>query len=98
MAPLLAVDHVTVGIRIVSLWTRDVRLSRIDVIHPKVHIIVDTAGGINLPRPKVPGKTSTQDAILNLKIGRFDVRNGEALVESAGTMAHMIPWSGTDRI
>src|ERR1700733_870749 len=77
MAPLLAVDHVTIGIRIISLWTRDVRLSRIDVIHPKVHIVVDVNGDINLPRPKVPGKTSTQDAILNLKIGRFDVRNGE---------------------
>jgi len=95
VAPLIAVDHVIIGIRIISLWTRDVRLSRIEVTRPRVHIVVDTEGGINLPRPKVPGKTSTQDAILNLKIGRFAVRNGEALVESAGTVRHMIPWSGT---
>ncbi len=94
VTPLLAVDHVTIGIKIISLWTRDVRLSRIEVTHPKVHVIVDPDGGLNLPRPKVPGKTSTQDAILNLKIGRFDVRNGEALVESAGTTPHMVPWSG----
>ena len=97
VAPLIAVDHVTIGIRIVSLWTRDVRLSRIDVIHPRVHVIVDVDGGTNLPRPKTPGKTSTQDAILNLKIGRFDVRNGEALLESQGTTPHMVPWSGTGR-
>ena len=95
VAPMLAVDHVTIGIRIISLWTRDIRLSRIEVTHPRVHLIVDPDGGTNLPRPKVPGKTSTQDAILNLKIGRFEVRNGESFVESPGSPPGIVPWSGT---
>lgn len=97
VAPLLAVDHVTIGLRIVSLWTRDIRLSSIEVTHPRVHVLVEEDGSINLPRPKVSGKTSTQDAILNLKIGRFQVRNGEAMVESPGAPPRILPWSGTGR-
>jgi translocation and assembly module TamB len=95
VAPLLAVDHVTIGIRIISLWTRDFRLSRIDVTRPQVHLIIDADGGTNMPRPKVPGRTSTADAILNVKIGRFEVKNGEALVESPGVPPHKVPWSGS---
>src|SRR5665213_61708 len=44
VAPMLAVDHVTIGIRIISLWTRDIRLSRIEVIHPRVHLIISADG------------------------------------------------------
>ena len=95
VAPMLAVDRVTIGVRIISLWTRDIRLSRIDVTHPKVHLIIAADGSLNLPKPKVPGKTSTQDAILNLKIGRFEVRNGESFVESPGSPPSVVPWSGT---
>src|SRR6185369_1664319 len=72
-APFLAVDHVTIGIRILSFMTRDVRLEKIDVTRPRVHLIVDENNGTNLPKPKVPGKSNTADTILNLKIGRFDV-------------------------
>ncbi len=89
-APFLAVDHVTIGIRIISLFARDFRLSRINVTRPRVHIIIDASGGTNLPRPKVPGKSNTADTILNLKIGRFEVRGGEALVESPGTPPHIV--------
>jgi len=94
-APLLAVDHVTLGIRIISLWTRDFRLSRVNVTRPRIHLIVDEDGGTNLPRPKIPGTTRTTDALLNLKIGRFEVRGGEFLVESAGLPPRVVPWSGT---
>jgi len=92
-APLLAVDHVRIGFRIISLLSRDIRLERIDVTHPRLHLIIDASGGTNLPRPKVSGTTSTADAILNLKIGHFDVQNGEALVESPGAPPRTYPWS-----
>jgi translocation and assembly module TamB len=96
-APFLAVDHVTIGIRIISLFARDFRLSRIDVTHPRVHIIIDEAGDTNLPRPKVPGKGSAADTILNLRIARFEVRNGDALVESPGAPPRTYPWSANGR-
>src|ERR1035437_277998 len=96
-APFLAVDHVKVGIRIISLFSRDFRLSRIDVTHPRVHLIIAEAGGTNLPRTKVTGKTGTADTILNLKIGRFEVANGEAFVESPGSPPHTYPWSAHGR-
>jgi len=96
-APFLAVDHVTASFRIIALLTKDIRLERIDVVHPKVHLIVDADGGTNLPRPKVHGSKNTADTILDLKIGRFAVRNGEALVESPGNPPHLYPWTGTGR-
>ncbi|HVV47124.1 MAG TPA: translocation/assembly module TamB domain-containing protein [Bryobacteraceae bacterium] len=96
-APFVAVDHVTVGFRIIALLTKDIRLERIEVVHPKVHLIVDAQGGTNLPRPKTRGTKNTADTILDLKIGRFDVRNGEALVESPGNPPHVYPWTGTGR-
>jgi translocation and assembly module TamB len=96
-APLLAADRVTVGLRIISLFSRDVRLERIEVVHPRTHIIVDADGGTNLPRPKVPSKTRTSDDILNLRIGLFEVKNGEVLAESPGAPPHILPWSGSGR-
>jgi translocation and assembly module TamB len=96
-APFLAADHVTVDFRIIALLTKDIRLERIDVAHPKVHLIVDAHGGTNLPRPKTHSAKNTADTILDLKIERFEVRDGEALVESPGNPPHIYPWSGTGR-
>lgn len=93
-APLLRVDHVAIGFRIISLFSRDVRLDKIDVLHPRVHIIVDGEGGTNLPRPKIPSKTRTADDILNVRVAHFSVSDGEALAESPGTPPHVVPWSG----
>ncbi len=94
-APFLAVDHVTVAFRIIALLTKEIRLERIDVAHPKVHLIVDADGGTNLPRPKTRSQKNTADTILDLKIGRFAIRNGEALVESPGNPPRVYPWTGT---
>ncbi len=96
-APLIAADRVLVGLRVISLISSDVRLERITVTHPRVHLIVSSEGSVNLPRPKVPGSTTTSDAILNLKIARFEVQNGETLVESPGSPPRLHPWSGTGR-
>lgn len=96
-APLLAVDHVTIGLSVISWFSRDVRLERIEVSHPRVHVIVDADGGTNLPRPKVPGNTRTSDAILDLKIAQVAVHDGEALVESPGAPPRTYPWSGSGR-
>ena len=91
--PFLAVDHVTIGFRIVSLFTRDVRLDRLIVTHPRAHIIIDAEGGTNLPRPKVSSKTNTANSIINLKIGHVEARNGEALTESPGSPPRTWPWT-----
>ena len=96
-APLLAVERATIGLRIISLFTRDIRLDRISVTHPRAHIIVDAKGGTNLPRPKTSSQTRTVDSILNLKIARAEVHDGEALVESPGEKPRILPWSGSAR-
>ncbi len=96
-APFLAVDHVTIGIRIISLFSRDIRLDRIHVTRPHVHLIIDAQGGTNLPKPKVPGTARTADTILNLKIARFEVVNGEAFVESPGAPPRTYPWTGNGK-
>ena len=96
-APFLAVDHVTIGLRIVSLFTRDIRLEKLTVTRPRAHIIIDAAGGTNLPRPKTTSNARTADTILNLKIAHVAVRDGTALAESPGNPPHTYPWSGGGR-
>jgi translocation and assembly module TamB len=87
-APLLTVEKIRVGLTIVSLVTRDIRISTVEAIRPRVHLILLANGKTNIPEPKL--KTRTKGAvqtILDLKIGRFDARMGEFLLANTVT-----PW------
>src|SRR5262249_1180288 len=48
--PLLQADHLAVAIRIDSFVRREWYLSNIALDHPVVHVVVDPAGGTNLPK------------------------------------------------
>ena len=87
-APLLTVEKIRVGLTIVSLLSRDIRVSTVEAIRPKVHLILLANGKTNIPEPKLrtKGKGAAQ-TILDLKIGRFDARMGEFLVANTVT-----PW------
>ncbi len=90
--PLLAIDRVKVWLKIVSLLGRDIDVDRIDAEHPRAHLIVHSDGTTNLPQPKISHKSVTE-TILNLKIARFDLRDGAILEESQDRAARMIPLS-----
>ena len=91
-APLLAIDHVTGKVRIISVLQRDIGIDSIDVDHPRAHVIIDAAGNTNLPRPKLrqPVKSAVQ-TILDLKIAKFDLRDGAIVEESPDQPPRMFP-------
>ena len=58
-APLVQADSVRVGLKIISLMERRVDLALATVLRPKVNILVDANGRLNLPEPKLPLSGST---------------------------------------
>ncbi|MGH7939924.1 MAG: hypothetical protein ACREFR_02480, partial [Limisphaerales bacterium] len=49
--PLLTVDRLSVGLKIVSLFGGKISLNDAEVEHPVVHVFVDQAGTSNIPHP-----------------------------------------------
>jgi translocation and assembly module TamB len=82
--PLLHAEKIVVGLKIVSLWTRDVDLESAEVTSPAVYVIVAPDGSTNMPKPKTPGKGNTMETVLKAAVGHFDLRKGVFEVESRG--------------
>jgi translocation and assembly module TamB len=95
-APLLAIDHVVVGMRIISLFERKFDVAAVRLENPRAHVMIEADGMTNLPQPRLSGKNkkSVPQTILDLKIGKFDVSNGLFIVERAGSRDSM-SWSGS---
>jgi len=72
---LLQVDHLVVGVRIVSLLTRKWYLQDILIDHPVVHMLVMDNGDTNLPKTKTSGKN--QKSLFDLGIRHVNVGQGE---------------------
>ncbi|HVW83861.1 MAG TPA: hypothetical protein VHB50_04245, partial [Bryobacteraceae bacterium] len=92
-APLLAIDRITVGLRVISLIGRDVNVSRVEAEHPQAHVVLYPDGRTNLPQPRTrrTGKPIAE-TILDLKIGKFDLRDGTFFAESPGQPPRRMPW------
>lgn len=84
--PLFRAASVTVGLKIVSALKRDVDIQYLEIADPHIYLTVDRDGRTNVPAPKVKsaGAHSSIETILNLAVGRFEVRNGVFEVESRG--------------
>jgi translocation and assembly module TamB len=80
--PLFRASSVAVGLMVVSLLRRKFDIAYLDVAEPRVYLILYPDGRSNVPEPKVHGKRSTVDALLDLAVGRFSLQNGEFEVES----------------
>ena len=50
--PLLQIDKLTVGLKIKSVFRRQISLSELLIEHPVVHVQVDRGGNSNIPHPK----------------------------------------------
>jgi translocation and assembly module TamB len=91
--PLLSVEKAEAQLRILSFLSRTVAIESIVVEHPSVHLIIQENGATNLPRPKVQRKGSAMETLLDMKVGRFDLRGGTFDVESPGQAPRRSPWS-----
>ena len=82
--PLFHATSVAVGLKIVSLFRRDVDIQYLDVAAPQINLIVGPDGRTNFPQPKIPssGKQDASDTILKLAINRFTLWNGEFGINS----------------
>jgi translocation and assembly module TamB len=75
--PLLQVQHVKVGIRIISVLRRKVNLSELLIEHPVVNLIADKQGNSNLPQPPPSENKSSSTNIFDLAIGHVLLTSGE---------------------
>ena len=82
---LLRASSIAVGLKIVSLLKRQVDILYLEVADPRIYLIVYPDGRTNIPEPKTAGsRRPPVETILDLAIGRFDLRNGICEVESRG--------------
>ncbi len=73
--PLFHVDHMGVGIRIVSLLHRKWQFSDVELNHPTAHVFVDQSGNSNLLTPK--SSSNSQTNIFDLAVLHATINQGE---------------------
>lgn len=77
-APLLRTDSVKVGLKIVSVFRRQIELESLVVNKPRVNLIIYEDGRTNMPIPKAvrERREDTVQAVLDLAIGHFNLVDG----------------------
>jgi translocation and assembly module TamB len=75
--PLMAVDHLQVGLTIDSLLNRKWHVRDIIVDHPVVRMVVNKAGENNLPKPEKKSTSSSNTNVFDLAIRELRLNNGE---------------------
>ena len=75
--PLMAVDHLQVGLTIDSLLNRKWHVRDIIVDHPVVRMAVNKAGENNLPKPEKKSTSSSNTNVFDLAIRELRLNNGE---------------------
>ncbi|MGA3212569.1 MAG: hypothetical protein ABSD20_14785, partial [Terriglobales bacterium] len=70
--PVLQVDHIGAGFKIISILKRDLRLNHLQLDHPVVHLTVDAQGNSNLPTPEPSGGSQTDVFALAVQDARLD--------------------------
>ncbi|MGP8243992.1 MAG: translocation/assembly module TamB domain-containing protein [Bryobacteraceae bacterium] len=84
--PLFHAASISVGLRLVSIWKRDVDIRYLEVAEPRVYLMLLPGGRTNIPEPRVKssGKKDAIETVLALAIGRFDLTRGEIRIENRG--------------
>ncbi len=75
--PLMAVDHLQVGLTIDSLLSKKWHVRDIIVDHPVVRMAVNKAGENNLPKPEKKSTSSSNMNVFDLAIRELRLNNGE---------------------
>ncbi|MGH9511309.1 MAG: translocation/assembly module TamB domain-containing protein [Terriglobales bacterium] len=75
--PLLQVDEITVGLKILSVLRRRVNLSELLIEHPIVNLMVDKNGRSNIPEPNAPKNKSSRTNVFDLAVGHVLLSDGE---------------------
>ncbi len=76
--PLFQADRVSVGLKVISIFKRDIDVASVVVRHPRIHVLVAPDGSTNIPTPR-SGRVSLTagvQALLNLKVRHFELDDG----------------------
>lgn len=84
-APLVAIDRLTLRLKILSVLHQQVNLSELTISHPVLHLTVDSKGNLNIPSPSAPKDTSSQTNVFDLAVGHVGLNNGEIYYNDART-------------
>lgn len=92
-APLFQARSLEVGLHIWTLLRRELDLRSLDLEEPKVHIRINSDGSTNIPKaPKLSSGRSPIETLVDLKLGRFEVKRGEIQINESKQ-----PWQGRAR-
>jgi translocation and assembly module TamB len=77
--PLFRTDSLKVGLKIISVFKRDIDIASLIVERPQVNILVDENGITNFPRPKIERKSdkSPIERLVDLAVRVIELRQGE---------------------
>ena len=88
-APLFAVKRLVIGLKIVSLAQRTFNIASVSAEQPQAHLIVQPDGNTNIPPPQ----RFKPQMLIDLKVGRFDLKDGLFLVEAPDKKPNTMHWS-----
>ena len=75
--PLLRIESVKLGLRVLSVMERKVDLASLTVEKPQFRIVLYPDGTNNLPSPRGPGSgKSWSEEVLNLAVHQYDISDG----------------------
>ena len=78
-APLIAIDRLSLQLKILSVVHREVNLNELLIVHPVVHLLSGPDGKLNIPSPEGAKDTSSQTNIFDLAVGHVGLDNGEVI-------------------
>ena len=81
-APLLRVESVSIGLRIISMLERKIDLASVTVDRPRLRIVIYPDGSNNLPTPSGPpsGKSWAEN-LVDVAVRRYSVTGGMADID-----------------
>ncbi len=83
--PLLAVNELTVRLKILSILHHKVNLRELLIDHPVAYLQVNSKGETNLPQPS-PSKSNSHTNVFDLAVGHVGLSNGEVNYKDKKTM------------
>ena len=83
--PLFHAEDVVIGLKVISIFKRDVDIALVKINRPSAYLLVDASGSTNIPTPKKQAQSNktTLETILDLAIQHFEVTQGSFIVQGA---------------
>jgi translocation and assembly module TamB len=83
--PLFHATEIAIGLKVVSALTRHVDIDSLEVVNPRIDLLIAPDGSTNLPEPGTKRTGSRPlETLVNLAIAHFKVTNGILEIQNRG--------------